>query len=104
VNATLLFAVLRFMTGATWRSFAVALLFGVHPLRVESVAWIAERKDVLSTTFWMLTLWAYSRYGIVQSPMSNVRPPHHASRITYHAITFSPSSSSPWVSCPNPCW
>ena len=63
VNATLLFAVLRFMTGATWRSFAVALLFGVHPLRVESVAWVAERKDVLSTLFWMLTLWAYSRYA-----------------------------------------
>ena len=63
LNATLLFAVLRYMTGAVWRSFAVALLFGVHPLRVESVAWISERKDVLSTLFWMLTLWAYSRYA-----------------------------------------
>jgi protein O-mannosyl-transferase len=88
VNATLLFAVLRFMTGATWRSFAVALLFGVHPLRVESVAWIAERKDVLSTTFWMLTLWAYSRYGIVQSPMSNVQCPPTASRITHHVSRY----------------
>jgi hypothetical protein len=104
VNATLLFVVLRRMTSATWRSFIVALLFGVHPLRVESVVWIAERKDVLSTTFWLLTLWAYARYAEVQSPSpaSNNRP--HASRITFHVSTCSPSSSSPWASCPNPCW
>ena len=63
LNALLLFVVLRRMTGSTWRSFAVALLFGLHPLRVESVAWIAERKDVLSTLFWMLTIWAYARYA-----------------------------------------
>ena len=61
LNALLLFAVLRRMTGALWRSLFVAALFGLHPLHVESVAWIAERKDVLSTAFWMLTLWAYAR-------------------------------------------
>jgi len=62
LNTILLFLVLVRMTKALWRSAVVALLFGVHPLHVESVAWIAERKDVLSTFFWMLTLWAYSRY------------------------------------------
>jgi len=61
-NTVLLFLVLRRMTGATWRSVAVAALFGLHPLRAESVAWISERKDVLSVLFWMLTLWAYVRY------------------------------------------
>jgi Flp pilus assembly protein TadD len=50
------------MTGALWRSGLVAALFAVHPLHVESVVWVAERKDVLSTLFWMLTLWAYLGY------------------------------------------
>jgi protein O-mannosyl-transferase len=62
VNTILLFEVLRRMTGALGRSAFVAGLFAVHPLHVESVAWIAERKDVLSTLFWMLTLGAYVRY------------------------------------------
>ena len=62
LNAVLAFVLLREMTGALWRSLLVATLFALHPLRVESVAWIAERKDVLSTTFWLLTLWAYGRY------------------------------------------
>ena len=62
VNTVLLFLVLRRMTGATWRSACVAALFGVHPLHVESVAWVAERKDVLSGLFWMLALWGYARY------------------------------------------
>jgi len=53
-NTLLLFMVLRRMTGALWRSAFVALLFAVHPLHVESVAWIAERKDVLSTLFFLL--------------------------------------------------
>jgi tetratricopeptide (TPR) repeat protein len=61
-NALLLFVVLRGMTGAVWRSAAVAALFAWHPLHVESVAWAAERKDVLSTLFWMLTLGAYLLY------------------------------------------
>jgi protein O-mannosyl-transferase len=59
----LLFLVLRQMTGALWRSAFVAAVFAIHPLRVESVAWIAERKDVLSGVFFMLTLWAYARYA-----------------------------------------
>ncbi len=62
-NALLLFVVLRRATGAVGRSLFVAALFGLHPLHVESVAWIAERKDVLSTLFWMLTLWAYVVWG-----------------------------------------
>ncbi len=60
LNTLLLFLALRRMTGAPWRSALVAALFGLHPLHVESVAWAAERKDVLSTTFWMLTLWVYA--------------------------------------------
>ncbi len=62
-NVLLLFEVLRRMTGASWRSAAVAALFAVHPLRVESVAWVTERKDVLSTFFWLLTTGAYVRYA-----------------------------------------
>ena len=62
LNGMLLFLVLRRMTGANWKSLAVALLFGLHPLRVESVAWVAERKDVLSTAFWLLTMLAYAWY------------------------------------------
>jgi hypothetical protein len=62
-NALLLFVFLRRTTGAEWRSAIVAALFAWHPLHVESVAWIAERKDVLSTFFWLLTLLAYTRYA-----------------------------------------
>ncbi|HEY7425815.1 MAG TPA: tetratricopeptide repeat protein [Gemmataceae bacterium] len=63
VNAVLLFLLLRRMTGALWRSAIVAGFFAVHPLHVESVAWVSERKDVLSGFFWMLTLWAYAGYA-----------------------------------------
>jgi tetratricopeptide (TPR) repeat protein len=62
-NTALVFLVFRRMTGATWRSLILAALFGLHPLRVESVVWVTERKDVLSTLFWLLTLWAYARYA-----------------------------------------
>ena len=62
IAVLLLFFVLRQMTGMLWRSAFVAALFAIHPLRVESVAWIAERKDVLSAVFFMLTLGAYVRY------------------------------------------
>jgi tetratricopeptide (TPR) repeat protein len=58
----LLFASLKRATGARWPSAFVALLFAVHPLHVESVAWVAERKDVLSAFFWFLALYAYVRY------------------------------------------
>ncbi len=63
LNTLLLFGVLVSMTGDTLKSAFVAAAFGVHPLHVESVAWISERKDVLSTLFWMLTLLAYARYA-----------------------------------------
>jgi Flp pilus assembly protein TadD len=62
VNALLLFALLHWMTGARWRSAFVAALFALHPLNVESVAWIAARKNVLSTFFWILALYAYTYY------------------------------------------
>ena len=62
VTAILLFLVLKQMTGFLWRSALVAALFAVHPQHVESVAWVSERKDVLSGLFFMLTLGAYVRY------------------------------------------
>lgn len=61
-NAILLFLLLNGLTGTYWQSSFVAALFALHPLHVESVAWVAERKDVLSTLFWMLTLTLYVRY------------------------------------------
>jgi tetratricopeptide (TPR) repeat protein len=71
VAAILLFLVLRQMTARVWRSAFVAALFAVHPLHVESVAWIAERKDVLSGAFFMLTIGAYVRY--TRRPPSRAR-------------------------------
>jgi tetratricopeptide (TPR) repeat protein len=63
IAVVLLFLVLRQLTGSVWRSAFVAAIFAIHPLRVESVAWISERKDVLSAVFFMLTLGAYARYA-----------------------------------------
>lgn len=63
LNSLLLFLALRRMTGAVWRSACVAALFALHPLHVESVAWVSERKDVLSGFFFMLTLYAYASYA-----------------------------------------
>jgi Flp pilus assembly protein TadD len=90
-NTLLLFVFLRGATGVVWRSAFVAALFAWHPLHVESVAWAAERKDMLSTFFWLLTLMAYVRYAqnvkrdecCVTSDAS--APP---SRITHHAPLF----------------
>jgi tetratricopeptide (TPR) repeat protein len=93
------------MTGALWRSALVAALFAWHPLHVESVAWVAERKDVLSAFFFMLTLWAYGRYAEVSCLKSRVsslapqvsrpqstddapRSTLHGSRFTFHASRF----------------
>lgn len=62
VNVLLLFELMRRMTGAVWRSAFVAAAFALHPMHVETVAWVAERKDVLSTLFWLLTTAAYLKY------------------------------------------
>jgi protein O-mannosyl-transferase len=61
--SVMLFLFLHRATGAVWRSAFVAFVFALHPLHVESVVWVAERKDVLSAFFWFLTLWAYVRYA-----------------------------------------
>ena len=63
ISAILLFLALSRATGSVWKSAFAAALFAVHPLRVESVVWITERKDVLGTLFWMLTTLAYVRYA-----------------------------------------
>src|SRR5215471_3011291 len=63
ISVLLLFLVLKQMTEAIWQSAFVAAIFAIHPLHVESVAWIAERKDVLSAVFFMLTLGAYVQYA-----------------------------------------
>jgi tetratricopeptide (TPR) repeat protein len=108
-NALLLFLLLRRMTGALWCSFMVATLFALHPLHVESVAWISERKDVLSALFFLLTLVAYVRYAECRRQKAEgrmkqaegasmphaARPTDHASRFTFHV---SASSASLWYS------
>jgi len=76
-NTLFLFLVFKRMTGALWRCAFVAALFALHPLHVESVAWVAERKDVLSTFFGLLCLWEYARY--VQK--SEVRDQKSESRV-----------------------
>jgi tetratricopeptide (TPR) repeat protein len=63
VNTGLVFLVLQAMTGAVWRSLFVAVMFGLHPVHVESVAWVSERKGVLCATFSLLSLWCYHRYA-----------------------------------------
>jgi protein O-mannosyl-transferase len=73
-NAVLLFLLLNRLTGALWRSALVTALFALHPLRVESVAWVSERKDVLSAFFWMLSVGAYVRYAEnLKSQISNLK-------------------------------
>jgi tetratricopeptide (TPR) repeat protein len=82
-NTLLLFFILNRMTDAPWKSAFVAALFALHPLHVESVAWVAERKDVLSAFFWMLTITAYVSY-VKGLPVS--RPPFSALR--YFAVVL----------------
>jgi protein O-mannosyl-transferase len=88
-NTVLLFLLWQRLTGARWRSAYVAALFALHPLHVESVAWVSERKDVLSTLFFLLTLWGYARYveqSKVQSPKSKFPECEHA--WPYYTLTL----------------
>jgi protein O-mannosyl-transferase len=103
-NTLLLFLLLRRLTGSLGRSAFVAALFAWHPLHVESVAWASERKDVLSTFFFLLTLWSYVRYAEVQRLRSNVqsqgtedRSQNEATRHTPHAILLTPPESRYYV-------
>jgi tetratricopeptide (TPR) repeat protein len=97
-NALTLFFLLRGMTGAVWRSAWVAALFAVHPMHVESVAWVSERKDVLSTFFGLLALFAYTSYARLS------KVPHSKSKVAYlSALTlfaFSLLSKPMWVTLP----
>jgi tetratricopeptide (TPR) repeat protein len=92
LNTLLLFVLLRRLSGAVWRSALVAALFALHPLHVESVAWVAERKDVLSAFFFLLTLMAYGKYVSGERQKTNIQHPMPAdadsscaTRITFHA-------------------
>ena len=109
-NSVLVFLLLRMLTGALWRSAVVAALFALHPLRVESVAWVTERKDVLSGCFGLLALIFYARYAQcrtqnaecrMQKPAtSDPQPATRNPRSTLHASPFTHprSTSSPYSS------
>jgi len=62
INTLLLFAIFRQMTGDIWQSGFIAALFALHPVHVESVAWVSERKDLMFAFFWLLTMWSYHQY------------------------------------------
>ncbi|MBI4423733.1 MAG: glycosyltransferase family 39 protein [Elusimicrobia bacterium] len=81
-SAALLFAFLYLATGAAWKAALASCLFALHPMRVESVAWAAERKDVLSVFFWLLTCLAYWRY--VQRPSRR----SYGAALLYYALAL----------------
>src|SRR5436190_8693671 len=99
-NALLLYLLLQGLTGRMWRSACVAAIFAVHPLHVESVAWVAERKDVLSGFFGLLTLMLYAKYassveGVgrakseIRNPKSETNPkPEFRKEIAFYALTL----------------
>lgn len=87
-NSLLLFRLLKGMTGALWRSAFVAGLFALHPLRVESVAWVAERKDVLSGFFGLLCLLAYVSYVRKKSEIRNSKPEANPNSKTRSALGY----------------
>lgn len=87
-NAILLFLLLKTLTGARWRSLMAASLFALHPLRVESVAWVSERKDVLSSFFGLLALLMYARYAQKRATAGSREPCAQA------AATIGPRSST----------
>ena len=97
LNSILVFLLFKRLTQAFWRSALLAALFALHPLQVDTVAWVAERKNLLSALFFFLTLWAYSRYAErrMQNAECNTQArsflpsfTHHVSRFTYHASIF----------------
>ena len=86
INSILLFLLLASLTKETWKSAFVATLFAIHPLRVESVAWVAERKDVLSTFFWFLTTWSYCAYVDSKAHGSRMSAVLYAATLVLFAI------------------
>jgi protein O-mannosyl-transferase len=95
LNTVLVFLLFRRLTGAFWRCAVLAALFALHPLQVGTVAWVAERKNVLSAFFWVLTTWTYVRYAEVPRPKPKVQSPlpgadsgHDVSRFTLHPWRF----------------
>jgi len=87
-NAALVFLVFRRMTGAYWRCVLLAGVFALHPVQVDSVAWVTERKNLLSAFFWLLTTWAYAGYAQGRSRNPAAGNTHHTSRFTFHASRF----------------
>jgi protein O-mannosyl-transferase len=83
-NTLLLFLVFKQMTGTIWQSAFVAALFAIHPMHVESVAWVSERKDVLSTFFWMLTMAAYVQY--VRCVAKQTPAPDEIAKASSHGV------------------
>ncbi len=83
LNSILTFIVFKKMTGDLWKSAIVAMLFAIHPTHVESVAWVAERKDVLSTFFWLLTMLAYFRWN---EEGSRLKSPYYFATILLFAL------------------
>src|SRR5204863_8227864 len=92
----LLFLLMLNMTAAFWRSAFVAALFSWHPLRVESVAWISERKDVLSGFFFMLTLLAYTRYVRGRTENQETHPTRSESQSSIFNLQFAICNPSFW--------
>lgn len=86
-NTLLIFAFFKKTTGALWRSAMVAALFAWHPLHVESVAWISERKDVLSTFFGFISIWFYARYAESRAGGKAGKPESEGGP-TAHGLTF----------------
>jgi len=87
-NTLLLFLLLRRWTGSIWRSAFVAALFAWHPMHVESVTWVAERKDVLSACFWLLTMFAYGKYAGVFLASNLPEPPKPWATRRYYFLTL----------------
>ncbi|HEY3862299.1 MAG TPA: tetratricopeptide repeat protein [Verrucomicrobiae bacterium] len=88
LNSVLVFLVLRQLTGAFWRSAAVAAFFAWHPLHVEDAAWISERKELLSAFFWLLTVWAYALYVKSRQAQSSTSWRYYAGAVVLFVLTL----------------